>query len=64
MGSNPTADIFSFVDSKMATATSVLGKGGFGCHDSLAEQSKAAAQGAIPKGRGFEPHSCHMLGSS
>ena len=24
--------------------------------DSLAERSKAVAQGAIPKGRGFEPH--------
>ena len=29
-------------------------------HDSLAERSKAVAQGAIPKGRGFEPHSCHF----
>ena len=28
--------------------------------DALADQSKAVAQGAIPKGRGFEPHSCHM----
>ena len=27
-------------------------------YDSLAERSKAVAQGAIPKGRGFEPHSC------
>ena len=27
--------------------------------DALAERSKAVAQGAIPKGRGFEPHSCH-----
>ena len=27
-------------------------------HDSLAERSKAVAQGAIPKGCGFEPHSC------
>ena len=26
--------------------------------DSLAERSKVVAQGAIPKGRGFEPHSC------
>ena len=26
--------------------------------DSLAERSKAVAQGAIPQGRGFEPHSC------
>ena len=24
--------------------------------DALAERSKAVAQGAIPKGRGFEPH--------
>ena len=29
--------------------------------DSLAERSKAVAQGAIPKGRGFEPHSCHWV---
>ena len=28
--------------------------------DTLAERSKAVAQGAIPKGRGFEPHSCHF----
>ena len=28
--------------------------------DSLAERSKAVAQGAIPKGRGFEPHSCQV----
>ena len=28
--------------------------------DSLAKRSKAVAQGAIPKGRGFEPHSCHF----
>ena len=27
--------------------------------DSLAEWSKALAPGASPKGRGFEPHSCH-----
>ena len=33
-------------------------------HDSLAERSKAVAQGAIPKGRGFEPHSCHFLFTS
>ena len=33
-----------------------------GCaeHDSLAEWSKALAQGASPQGRGFEPHSCHF----
>ena len=30
-------------------------------HESLAEQSQAVAQGAIPKGRGFEPHSCQFL---
>ena len=35
------------------------------CHtqltrDSLAEWSKALAQGASPQGRGFEPHSCHL----
>ena len=28
--------------------------------DGLAERSKAVAQGAIPKGRGFEPHRCHF----
>ena len=28
--------------------------------DALAERSKAVAQGAIPKGRGFEPHRCHF----
>ena len=27
--------------------------------DTLAKRSKAVAQGAIPKGRGFEPHRCH-----
>ena len=36
----------------------------FGCPDrstdSLAEWSKALAPGASPKGRGFEPHSCHF----
>ena len=31
--------------------------------DSLAEWSKALASGASPKGRGFEPHSCHFLAS-
>ena len=30
-------------------------------HDSLAERSKAVAQGAIPKGRGFKPHSCQLI---
>ena len=33
-------------------------------HDSLAEWSKALASGASPKGRGFEPHSCHALHSA
>ena len=28
--------------------------------DSLAEWSKALAEGASPQGRGFEPHSCHL----
>ena len=28
--------------------------------DSLAEWSKALAQGASPQGRGLEPHSCHF----
>ena len=29
--------------------------------DSLAEWSKALAQGASPQGRGFEPHSCQLF---
>ena len=60
MGSNPTADTFSIVDPTVQAATCVFGKKAFGCHESLAERSKAVAQGAIPKGRGFEPHSCHF----
>ena len=32
--------------------------------DSLAEWSKALAQGASPQGRGFEPHSCHFMNAS
>ena len=28
--------------------------------DTLAERSKALAQGASPQGRGFEPHRCHV----
>ena len=28
--------------------------------DALAERSKAVAQGAIPQGRGLEPHSCQF----
>ena len=30
-------------------------------HHSFAERSKAAAQGAIPKGRGLEFHSCQFV---
>ena len=30
-------------------------------NDALAERSKAVAQGAIPKGRGFEPHRRHFF---
>jgi hypothetical protein len=33
-------------------------------HYSLAEWSKALAQGASPQGRGLEPHSCHSLCNS
>jgi hypothetical protein len=29
--------------------------------DSLAERSKAVVTGVIPKGRGLEPHSFHLL---
>ena len=31
-----------------------------GCIGRMAEWSKALALGASPKGRGFEPHSCHF----
>ena len=33
-----------------------------GSRDPLVERSKAVAQGAIPKGSGFEPHRCHFPG--
>ncbi len=33
----------------------------FCVRDSLAEWSKALAPGASPQGRGFEPHSCHLI---
>ena len=29
--------------------------------DTLAERPEAGAQGAIPKGRGFETHRCHWI---
>ena len=38
----------------ITTSASIRGQ------DSLAEWSKALASGASPKGRGFEPHSCHF----
>ena len=60
MGSNPTADIFMASGRKQRHAGAVTGEGDVGCHDSLAERSKAVAQGAIPKGRGFEPHRRHF----
>ena len=41
----------------------VESEGGTHRKDTLAERSKAVAQGAIPKGRGFEPHGCHFLRS-
>ena len=52
--------------SSAASALHVGGGGGYrsisdrSWHDSLAEWSKALASGASPKGRGFEPHSCHI----
>ena len=70
MGSNPTADKFD-VESRRDAADAIGAArypDVFGAswsaatkHDSLAERSKAVAQGAIPKGRGFEPHSCHFV---
>ena len=62
MGSSPTADTFSIESPEIKVATRVMEKGSLGCHDSLAERSKAVAQGAIPKGRGLELHSCHFSG--
>ena len=32
--------------------------------DSVAERSKAMAQGVSPEGRGFEPHRCHSYTSN
>ncbi len=43
-------------EAKVGTASSAVHMG----KDTLAERSKAVAQGAIPKGRGFEPHRCHF----
>ena len=49
MGSNPTADIVTASGKEQKYAGDVTGEGDVGCHDSLAERSKAVAQGAIPK---------------
>ena len=43
------------ISGKLYTAIGVDPK-----HDSLAEWSKALAQGASPQGRGFEAHSCQL----
>ena len=63
MGSNPTADRVRPWGhfSQGWQRGCIIETESSGCHDSLAERSKAVAQGAIPKGRGFEPHSCHSL---
>ena len=62
MGSNPTADRFRPWGhfSQGWQRGCIIETESSGCHDSLAERSKAVAQGAIPKGRAFEPHSCHF----
>ena len=39
----------------------VQGVGESDLKDTLAERSEAVAQGAIPKGRGFEPRRCHSI---
>ena len=48
--------------SKHECSDNALQKGDAFCctTDALAERSKAVAQGAIPKGRGFEPHRRHF----
>ena len=62
VGSNPTAVTLRCACSVIAGAELVRGpaKQRGCCRDSLAEWSKALAQGASPQGRGFEPHSCHL----
>jgi hypothetical protein len=45
----------------LATTTQVQGVDESDLEDTLAERSKAVAQGAIPKGRGLEPYKCHSI---
>ena len=50
----------AFIDPRLAISDKLYTAAGVDHkHDSLAEWSKALAQGASPQGRGLEPHSCH-----
>ena len=58
----PTASAICQVHlDRAAAATLINGLLRLNMQDSLAEWSKALASGASPKGRGFEPHSCHLV---
>ena len=59
VGSNPTAVTSSQLESRKHRRSSADDQSTIARRDSLAEWSKALASGASPKGRGFEPHSCH-----
>ena len=58
LGSVPSGGFFEKHAFEMSTRRDVCPIAA--AQDSLAERSKAVAQGAIPQGRGFEPHSCHF----
>ena len=58
LGSIPSVSIVS-LRCPTSTHCVVVARGLAHGQDSLAEWSKALAQGASPQGRGFEPHSCH-----
>ena len=60
LGSIPSVSIIP-VCLSIATGCVVCARMRAQCQDSLAEWSKALAQGASPQGRGFEPHSCHWV---
>ena len=61
VGSNPTAVIFNNYRGGGADPDENANADNKRVwQDSLAEWSKALAQGASPQERGFEPHSCHL----
>ena len=55
-------ELVKFISVSVLTQWWFLGGRNLDIHDNdtLAERSKAVAQGAIPKGRGFEPHRRHF----